>query len=465
MTVSATGEMCRLTVCGPTRQVEVAVPTHVVVSDLLPVLVEHLGDDLVETGLLHGGWVLQRLGAAPFDQGSTVASLGLHDGDLVHLRPRSEQIPPADFDDLVDGIATGMKQRPGRWRPALTRWAALAAAILLLGTGIAALALPGHAGHRAVAAGVLAVGCLVGALVTTYAVDEPPFAAALVGAAVGYAGLAGLLAADPRVGVVGLRADGPGLFAGSVAVLTVAGVAALTVGRARPALLAVLTGGLLVAGAAALTAFAGLTAVRAAGAMLVATTLATLVVPLLAFRLSGLRMAPLPTQPEHLQEDLEPIPSGTVLPRAAVADRLMTALYAGLAAPTVVGVVLVGVAPGWAPATLVGLVALVRSLAARTMTSAWHRLAQLAPAAAGAVTLALCAVASAGPAARLAAPVLAVPLGCALLLVVARTVPGRRLTPYWGRLGDLLQTLAATAVLPVLLAVLDVYRLARGIGG
>ncbi|MFI6133936.1 type VII secretion integral membrane protein EccD [Micromonospora sp. NPDC051141] len=465
MTVSATGEMCRLTVCGPTRQVEVAVPTHVVVSDLLPVLVEHLGENLVETGLLHGGWVLQRLGAAPFDQGSTVAMLGLHDGDLVHLRPRSEQIPPADFDDLVDGVATGMKQRPGRWRPELSRWAALAATVLLAATGVAALALPGHAGHRAGAAGVLAAACLVGALVATFAVGDRPFGSAFTGAAAGYAGLAGLLAVDPRVGVVGLRPDGPGLFAASVAVLAVAGVAATTTAYARPALLAVLVAGLLAAGATALTAFAGLTAVQAAGAMLVAATLATMVVPLVAFRLAGLRMAPLPTQPEHLQEDLDPIPSGTLLPRAAVADRAMTALYAGIAAPTAVAVVVVGIAPGWAPATLVGLVALVRCLAARTMTSAWHRLAQLAPAAVGAVTLALDAVASSGPLARVTAPVLAVSLGSALLLLVARTMPDRRLTPYWGRLGDLLQTLAATAVLPVLLAVLDVYRFARGIGG
>ncbi|MFI2710487.1 type VII secretion integral membrane protein EccD [Micromonospora sp. NPDC018662] len=465
MTVSATGEMCRLTICGPTRQVEVAVPAHVVVSDLLPVLVEHLGENLVETGLLHGGWVLQRLGAAPFDQGSTVATLGLHDGDLVHLRPRSEQIPPADFDDLVDGIATGMKQRPGRWTPALSRWAALAATVLLLGTGIAALALPGHAGHRAAAAGVLALACFVGSLVATFAVGDRPFGVALVGAAAGYAGLAGLLVVDPRVGVVGLRLDGPGLFAGSVAVLAVAGIAVPVLAHARPALLAVFVADLLVTGATALTAFAGLTAVEAAGALLVAATLATMVVPLLAFRLAGLRMAPLPTQPEHLQEDLDPIPSGTLLPRAAVADRLMTALHAGLAAPTAVAVVLVGAAPGWAPATLVGLVALVRCLAARTMTSGWHRLAHLTPAAVGGVTLALGLVASSGPLARVAGPVLAVSLGSALLLLVARTMPDRRLTPYWGRIGDLLQTLAATAILPVLLAVLDVYRFARGIGG
>jgi hypothetical protein len=58
-----------------------------------------------------------------------------------------------------------------------------------------------------------------------------------------------------------------------------------------------------------------------------------------------------------------------------------------------------------------------------------------------------------------------VPVGVALLVVVARTLPQRRPMPYWGRAGDLLQTLAMLAALPVLLAILGVYQYARGFGG
>ncbi|MET7424487.1 type VII secretion integral membrane protein EccD [Dactylosporangium sp. NPDC005555] len=464
MTVAATGEMCRLTICGPARQVEVAVPAHVVVSDLLPVLVEHLGENLVESGLLHGGWVLQRLGAPPFDQGATVATLGLRDGDVVHLRPHSEQIPPVDFDDLIDGIASGVTERSGRWRPALTRWTALTAAVVVLAAGVAVLALPGEAAVRGLAAGVLALVWFAGAIVATHALHDRAFGVVFTGAAVGYAGLAGLLAADPRTGVVGLRLDAPALFTGSVAILATASIAALTV-AARPMLPAVIVAGLLSTGGSALGAFAGLSMVEAAAALLVAVTLASMIVPMLAFRFAGLRLAPLPTQPEHLQEELDPIPSTSLLPRAAAADRLMSALYAGLAAPAAVAVVIVGAAPGWAPATLAGLIAAVRCLAARPMTSGWHRLAQLLPAAAGAIAVAVSYAAAGTPLTRLAVAALGVPLGAALFLLIARVVPGRRMTPYWGRAGDLLQTLAATAILPVFLAVLDVYGSARGIGG
>src|ERR1700749_3986944 len=47
-------DLCRLTVCGPARSVELAVPVHVPLIDLLPALVGHLGDGLADAGLEHG---------------------------------------------------------------------------------------------------------------------------------------------------------------------------------------------------------------------------------------------------------------------------------------------------------------------------------------------------------------------------------------------------------------------------
>jgi hypothetical protein len=143
----------------------------------------------------------------------------------------------------------------------------------------------------------------------------------------------------------------------------------------------------------------------------------------------------------------------------------MTGLYAGLALVVGIALVLVGSAGGWAPATQVLLVALVRVLAARPMNSGWHRLAMAAPAVAGLVAVTLEAAAGAQPWPRLLVPVALVPLGTVLLMVVARIMPGRRMMPYWGRIGDLSQTVATVAMFPILLAVLDVYRYARSLGG
>ena len=113
MTAPATAEMCRIVVCGPDRQIEISVPAQVVVADLLPVLLQHLGDGLADTGLGHSGWILQRLGSPPLDEDTTVGDSGLVDGTVVHLRPRSEQIPPVHFDDsgwfLVRAVTSNPK--------------------------------------------------------------------------------------------------------------------------------------------------------------------------------------------------------------------------------------------------------------------------------------------------------------------------------------------------------------------
>jgi len=58
-------DLCRLNICGPARRVELAVPAHVPLIDLLPAMIGHLGQNLADAGLEHGGWVLQKLGEPP----------------------------------------------------------------------------------------------------------------------------------------------------------------------------------------------------------------------------------------------------------------------------------------------------------------------------------------------------------------------------------------------------------------
>ena len=64
---TGSGEVCRLTVCGLTSQIELAVPAHVPVADLVATFPDHLGPELTGAGLEHDGWVLRRLGEPPND--------------------------------------------------------------------------------------------------------------------------------------------------------------------------------------------------------------------------------------------------------------------------------------------------------------------------------------------------------------------------------------------------------------
>lgn len=464
VTSAPNAEMCRLAVCGPDRRIEVAVPAHILVADLLPALLHHLGPDLADTGMLHGGWVLQRLGATPFDEDSMVGSLGLRDGDTVHLRPRSEQIPPLDFDDLIDGVATGLRERSGKWRPEMIRWAAHGLQVILLATGLVALAWPGPPTPRALVAAAVALVALAAAFTVVRTVGEKGFGLTFATAAIGYAGLAGLLAPGATGPGAAVTVAGPHLFSGGAAVLAATLVAAVLLGHARPFFTAVLAAGLVALAGFALMAFVPLSGVAAASLVLVVGTVINTLVPQLAFQQAGLRLDPLPTERDHVNQDLDPVASQPLLARSPVVDRYMTALYLGLALPVGVAMVLVGSSPGWAPATLVALVALIRLLAARPMASAWHRLALAVPAVAGLVAVIL-HEAAVSPVAQLVVPAALVPVGVTALLVAARTMPERRPMPYWGRAGDLIQSLAMIAAVPVLLAVLGVYQYARGFGG
>jgi hypothetical protein len=50
-----------------------------------------------------------------------------------------------------------------------------------------------------------------------------------------------------------------------------------------------------------------------------------------------------------------------------------------------------------------------------------------------------------------------------LLCVAERTLPGRRLVPHWGRAGDLLESLAALALIPAVLWLLNAFQLVRSL--
>jgi hypothetical protein len=52
-----------------------------------------------------------------------------------------------------------------------------------------------------------------------------------------------------------------------------------------------------------------------------------------------------------------------------------------------------------------------------------------------------------------------------LLLLLGERLPGNRMRPYWGRATEILETLTAIAVIPLLLQVLHVYELMRGLAG
>ncbi|MEU8824795.1 type VII secretion integral membrane protein EccD [Streptomyces sp. NPDC048636] len=466
MTDTATAGLCRVTVRAPAKTIDLAVPADVPVIDLLPTLVRYAGDDLAEQGLEHGGWVLQRLGGEPVAEESSLESLGLLDGETLYLRPRTDTLPEVQLDDLVDGIATTMADRPFGWTATTSRRLLLGLLAVTLAAGLAVLAIPGPSAElRALAAAAAGALLLGGAGSASRAVGDAEAGAALGFVAVPYFALAGWLLPGGDLGgphpyeVLGARLLAACAAAAGGAMLAVALVVAFA--ALFLAAVAVATAGVL---AAVLMMTADLSAPHTAGLVSLAAVIFGAFVPTLSFRLSGLRLPPLPTNAQQLQEGIEPHSPSAVAARAVVADGWMTGLYA--AAGTICAGCLLGLGRASDLPEILAMVALsvLLLLHSRGLGNTLQRLSLVVPGVWGGALLTHDAAASSGPTGKLLL-VGAVLAAAAALAIASWTVPGRRLVPYWGRAAELLHSLMAISMLPLSLWVLGVYGALRAHGG
>ncbi|MFD9698007.1 type VII secretion integral membrane protein EccD [Lentzea sp. NPDC059081] len=444
------------------KTMDVALPVDVPLVELLPAVLPQFGAERVEEGADHEGWVVQRVGEAPFDEDRTLAELNLLDGEMVHFRPRADQFAAIDYDDLVDGVGEQVREHPGAWDPAKTRWLLRAASSVLLLTGVVVLPGAGPVAVQAALAGLVAVVLLGAAAMVARGVARPRSATVLAGTACGYAAVCGdllvrVVSADP--------AATARLTSASAAVLL-----ALTVG-----LVAVADSGLLFAGAFLFTAVMGATglagslfpvdAYEAVAIGLTLSLVASAFVPSIAFRLSGLTLPMLPTGAGELSDDIEPVPHKVIVERGAATVSYSTSLHVGLGlAQALLLPFLVASGHVWAMvlALVMALLLVLRSRHPSVLVPRW---AHVVPAGA-AVVASLVHVAAGQPALNrivlLFVPVLVAGL---LALLAAERLAGRRLRPYWGRAVEVLETVTAIAVVPILLQVLGVYATMRGLAG
>ncbi|MCI4042367.1 type VII secretion integral membrane protein EccD [Streptomyces sp. TRM75563] len=466
MTDTQVAELCRLTVRAPAKSIDLAVPADVPVADLLPAVLGYAGDNLEEAGIDHGGWVLQRLGGEPLDEELTLDSYGLRDGDTLYLRPRAEALPEVHLDDLVDGIATTMRDHPFGWTPKVSRWALLGIVVAILAGGVLVIAWPGGSSlSRSVFATAAGLLLLAGAGSASRAVGDAGAGAAL-GFMVGpYLALAGwLLPGGELGGPHAYETLGARLLAASAAMAGGAVLALAVVAAFAALFLSVAVVSLFAAIAAVLLLTTDLAPVHAAGILAVLAVILGAFVPSLAFRMSGMRMPPLPTNAQQLQEGIEPHAASAVSARAILADGWMTSLYGAVGLVGAACVAVLARERELAEIIMTVALCLLLVLHARGLGNIWQRMSLVVPGVFGLLLLVLVAAPAASPGSRLvtAAGLLA---AAAAVAIAAWTVPGRRLVPYWGRAGEVLHSALAIAVLPLALWVLGVYGALRAING
>lgn len=437
---------CRLTVHAPRQRVDVALPSDVPVAELVPMVLELVGEP--GRGVAPRPWRLSGIAGGPLPAAATLGELGVLDGELLRLGP-ALPVPAAPvFDDPVDAVAAGAASggRGHRFEAGAVLAVAVAAAVLLGAGG------PGSV-PAALLAGAGAVAAVTGAGRLAQA-GEPGLAPGV--------GLAGVvLAAAAGWAVVPGPAGPVPLMAGAVAAGIAAAAAQLLLRVVAPALVA--AGGVAIVGAgAAIAVQLGATPVAAATGAAALAVVAGPVLPRAAIRLAGLPRPVVPADETELTGDDPPLPPAELAERADLARGYLAGLVGAAGVLSGAGALVAAAAGGWAGPAFAGVTAAVLLLRARSYADAAPARTALAI---GLMTAVGLAVTLAGPGSPLSLA------ACAVLLVgagvgvaaLADTARGLRpeLSPVLRRTVDWVEGVLVAAAVPVALAAMDLFQLVR----
>ncbi|GLJ93126.1 type VII secretion integral membrane protein EccD [Streptomyces poonensis] len=468
----------------PNSRIDVALPEDVPLSDVYPEILRLSGQTPEEAAPV--GYNLVRGDGSVLDDGRSLAEQQIRDGELLLLRPFAESLPPAVFDDVVDAVAAAVETDRRSWNDGMMRGVGLAAGALLLTMMALVLWFSEPLAHDmhglpGVIAGVTGVVLVALASVRARVYDDH-----LAAVALGLAALPHLMVGGS--GVVGVASgEGPGrlhLLIGLAVVL----VAAVLLVLMLPQNDAPFVAASFAAGVGVLATFA--TIVFEAEPRESASVTAVVMVAAVGF-LPGWssRFAKLPIgfrSPDQIakrgraedQQEQEPVDYQLITAQARRGHELLLGLVGGCAVGAVAsaGVVLGFSTSGWAQllSLAVGLAMLMR---ARLFLYTSQVVTLMAS---GIITVCLLVLGLAlNPPVDIieeltynhnSAPLdirtiwlsAAVALGAVLLLAIALVVPRKGVTPFWGRMLDLSEGAVLLSLIPLCLAVLDLYSAARG---
>ncbi len=465
---------CRVTIVAPDSRIDVALPDDVPVADIYPEVLR-LSRQAPAEGAPVGYHLVRRDGTV-LDGARTFAAQRILDGELLTLRPFSASLPPAVFDDVSEVVASAVTRDRVLWTGDLTRTAGLVGGTVLasLLAYVAWTAAPRHDVHGlpGILAGVAGVLLITLAGVRARVYDDRA------------AALAFGLGALPNVAVAG---------SGLLPVTEGQGVGRLQFLLACAAVVtaSVILGLLSPTGDGPFVAF-----VFASAVGLFATFLAALwqlepvetaalcapsAVGALAF-LPGLSMRfarlPIGYEPPHGTRGgygadpvpQEPVDAERIAARARRGQELLVGLVGGCALVAIgSAVVLALAADTWGQ-----VLALATGIAMLMRAHLFRYTAQVAAAlVAGLVTLVLLgiglcldlAAGSTGDGAALGLRtiwlVAGIAAAAALVTSVGLIASRAGVTPFWGRFLELSESFVLLTLVPLTLAVFDVYAEAR----
>lgn len=433
-TTSPTRALVHLTIAGEDRRLDLGVPAHLPLVELLPGVVRSLG--VLDPSLVHAGFALRRADGGLLDPAGTCAGQDVRDGELLTLVRGGLVTEHRRYDDVVEAVIDASRDRP-EWTAADQARTALAVSLglLALAAGLL-LGFPHGLGLGSlVALGAALVLVTTGAVLTRTGAVEAGHGLGLAAAVWG--GVGGYLLV-PAGTVWGWPLAAAGLGAAVVGAAALAGT-----GSAPQAHLVPVTAGGLVAVTGTVAALTGPGDV-APWAILVAVVAAVShLTPWLA--LSSTRLdAVSPHTEAEIFADPPPVDGPEVTRRAAEGQRLMLALRVAAALTVAVATPLVA-ASGPTGAVLCALASVGLLLQSRQVLARSGVLTLMAVGAAGlALTGVVVATSGSVPPLVLTGVLLA---SVAVLVVVTMLSPRARLRMV--RIADALELASLALLLPL----------------
>ncbi|WP_406429966.1 type VII secretion integral membrane protein EccD [Streptomyces sp. NBC_01589] len=489
-TTAATG-FCRVTVVAPDSRIDVALPEDIAVADIYPEILRLTGQ--TQAAGHPTGYHLVRRDGTVLDGARTLAAQQVLDGELLSLRPFAQSLPPAVFDDVSDAVASAVTRDRHLWSDELLRGAGLLGGVLLLVLMGFVLWFADPVRHDMHSLPGIIAGS-AGLLLTAFAgVRARVYGDRATAVALGLGALPLVLIAGS--GIIGPDAgQGPGrlqFLLGCVAVL----VASVVLVALTPSGDAPFVAATFVATVGTLATFVAiLTGVSATGTAAVCAPVALGLVaflPGLSARFARLpigyaspRTAPGGYDDSFADPNASPEPEGVpvdadrIAAQARRGHEMLLGLVGGSAAVVVGSAAVLGFSGnvwGRLLALAAGLAMLLRARLFRYTS----QVACVLVAGIGAVALLILGL-SLNPPADLVRELArygdsgsldirtvwlsaAVAAGAALLTAIGLIIPRKGLSPFWGRLLDLTESALLLSLVPLCLAVLDVFAGARAL--
>lgn len=443
----STSGLVRVTVSSGTRRVDLVLPGAVPVAELVPELARSVG--LLDPATVYGGYRLVTADGRQLAPDAGLILQGIEDGGVITVAAGVDDQPPRVYDDVVEAMTDVVEHDLLPWEPAAGRRTALCAAGLLMALGAVALLIQRGSLLAAVAAVVVSVALVTGAIVLSRVQREPEAAVGVAWTGALYAAVAGLMLVteDPFFGLPVAAAGGGAMAAGLVCLVGLGEGRALVIPPVVVGAIFLATG--LVMEPAEFDPAIVLTVA------LVLVVMAGSVFPWLALGVTGTSVDQLFTTADITAEPRE-IDPARVGADARVAHEILVAVTA------TVGLLLVLVAPlavslgvtGTVLAVMCCLVAMLRTRQYRTGTEVLVGLVS------GIVGLASVAVATLWlhPDWR---PTVAVVLAAAGAVLLAVTLLPSTPSVRRGRLGDVAESVALLSLLPLLVVAVGLFSAIR----